>query len=107
MLRALGRLIRSAGFDVRTFGRPTALLAAEVPLSGACLLLDVHLPEMNGSELYEALVASGHKLPVIMITGQDDAQTRRLVQNMDAVAILSKPVDEELLLGAIACALGT
>jgi FixJ family two-component response regulator len=107
MLRALGRLIRSAGFDVRTFDRPTALLAAEIPPSGACLLLDVHMPEMNGIELYEALVGTGHKLPVIMITGQDDAQTRRLLQYIEAVAVLSKPVEEALLLDAISSALGS
>jgi FixJ family two-component response regulator len=104
MLGALGRLIRSAGLDASTFDRPGALLAAEIPTSGACLLLDVHLPEMNGVELYKALVASGHKLPVIMITGHDDARTRRLLQHIETVAILSKPVDEVLLFDAISCA---
>ena len=109
MLRALGRLIRTAGFDVLTFDGPRAFLASEIPTVGACLLLDVHLPEMNGIELYEALVGSGHKLPVIMITGQDDPQTRRLLQHIEAeaVAVLSKPVDEALLLDAISSVRGS
>jgi FixJ family two-component response regulator len=107
MLRALRRLIRAAGFDVLTFDGPRALLASEIPTVGACLLLDVHLPEMNGIELYEALIGSGYKLPVIMITGQDDAETRRLLQHIEAVAVLSKPVEEALLLDAISSALGS
>ena len=49
VLRAVGRLLRSAGFEARTFERPTLLLASALPSADACLLLDVYLPEMNGS----------------------------------------------------------
>jgi FixJ family two-component response regulator len=55
VLRALARLIRSAGYDVRTFSRPSALLAADLPTANACLVVDVNLPEMNGAELCEAV----------------------------------------------------
>jgi FixJ family two-component response regulator len=105
VLRALGRLIRSAGFEVQTFERPRLLLAAEMPRTNVCLLLDVYMPELNGVELYEALVAAGHSLPLIMITGRDDADTRRLVQRVSAVAVLYKPFGEDLLLDAISQAL--
>jgi len=105
ILRALGRLIRSTGFEAKTFDRPGRLLSAEIPKSNACLLLDVYLPGMNGVELYEALAASGRGLPVIMITGRDDPQTRDLVQRVHAVAVLLKPFDEDVLLDAISRAL--
>ncbi|MEY2605412.1 MAG: hypothetical protein QOH31_3228, partial [Verrucomicrobiota bacterium] len=42
-----------------------------------------------------------HNLPVIMMTGRDDAQTRHLLQRVSAVAVLIKPFDESLLLDAI------
>jgi two-component system, LuxR family, response regulator FixJ len=101
LLRALGRLIRSAGVDALTFDRPAHLLASEVPKTNACLLLDVHMPEMNGVQLYEMLAVARHDLPVIMMTGRDDAQTRHLLDRVSPVAVLIKPFDEALLLDAI------
>jgi two-component system, LuxR family, response regulator FixJ len=101
LLRSLARLIRSAGVNALTFDRPAHLLASEVPKTNVCLVLDVHMPEMNGVELYERLAVARHDLPVIMMTGRDDAQTRRLLQRVSAVAVLIKPFDEALLLDAI------
>jgi two-component system, LuxR family, response regulator FixJ len=59
------------------------------------------MPEMSGVELYETLTASRPDLPVIMMTGRDDAQTRHLLQRVSTVAILNKPFDEALLFDAI------
>jgi FixJ family two-component response regulator len=72
-----------------------------VPKTNVCLLLDVHLPEMSGVQLYEMLAVARHDLPVIMMTGRDDAQTRHLLQRVSAVAVLFKPFDESLVLDAI------
>ncbi len=104
-LPALARLIRAAGFQVRTFDRPSSLLASEMPKTKACMLVDVHLPEMNGVELCEALAESGRGLPAILITGRTDPETRRLLERAHPVAALFKPVDEQLLLEAVARAL--
>ncbi len=105
VLPALARLIRAAGFRVRTFDRPSSLLASEMPKANACMLVDVHLPEMNGVELCEALAESGRGLPAILITGRTDAETRRLLERAHPIAALFKPVDERLLLEAVARAL--
>ena len=105
LLRSFARLIRSAGVNALTFDRPAHLLASEVPETNACLLLDVHMPEMNGVQLYEMLAVTRHDLPVIMMTGRDDTQTRHLLQRVSAVAVLIKPFDESLLLDAISRAL--
>jgi two-component system response regulator FixJ len=101
LLRSLARLIRSADVNALTFERPAHLLASGVPKTNVCLLLDVHLPEMNGVKLYEKLAVARHDLPVIMMTGRDDAQTRHLLERVSAVAVLIKPFDESLLLDAI------
>jgi two-component system, LuxR family, response regulator FixJ len=101
LLRSLARLIRSAGVTALTFERPAHLLTCKVPKTNVCLLLDVHMPEMNGVQLYEMLALARHNLPVIMMTGRDDAQTRYLLQRVSAVAVLIKPFDESLLLDAI------
>ena len=63
------------------------------------------MPEMNGVELFEALVLSGRALPVIMITGQGDSRTKKLLEEINAVDILLKPFDGDLLLQAIERAL--
>jgi FixJ family two-component response regulator len=101
VLPALARLIRTAGLKVTTFNRPSALLASEVPTTNACMLVDVHLPEMNGIQLCETLAQSGRGLPAIIITGRNDAETRRLIAQAHPVATLFKPIDERTLLEAI------
>jgi two-component system response regulator FixJ len=101
LLRSLANLIQSAGVEALTFDRPAHLLASEVPTTNVCLLLDVYMPEMNGVQLYEKLAVARHALPVIMMTGRDDAQTRHLLQRVNAVAVLMKPFDEALLFDAI------
>ena len=107
VLSALGRLIRSAGYDVRTFSRPSALLANDFPTANTCMVADVNLPEMNGAELCEALGRKGRGLPVIFITGRTDSTTRAITQRVPAVAVLFKPFNESLLFPAISRALKT
>ena len=46
------------------------------------------------------------KIPIILITAQDDASTRRRVEKSGAAAHLWKPVDEQALLHAIRRAIG-
>jgi two-component system response regulator FixJ len=91
----------SLGFEVRAFDGPRAVLASDIPKTDACLMVDVHLPEMNGVELCAALAAAGHRLPVIMITGHVDKATRELARRADPVAILFKPFSRGSLLAAL------
>jgi FixJ family two-component response regulator len=105
VLRALGRLMLSAGFRVMAFDRPRAVLDSELPKTDACLLVDVHLPEMNGVQLCETLAASGCQLPVIMMTGHLDHATRELTQRAKAITVLFKPFTRDSLLEAISKAL--
>jgi FixJ family two-component response regulator len=100
-LSAISRLIRSAGFKVKQFSQPNALLCEELPSRNACLVADIYLPEMNGVELCHALANAGHALPTILITGRNDEATRRLAENSEAIAVLFKPIDEGPLLTAI------
>jgi len=68
-------------------------------------VVDLNLPEMNGSELCSALVASGRGLPTVLITGRNDSATQRLIEKAHPVAALFKPVEERALFDAIARAL--
>jgi FixJ family two-component response regulator len=101
VLRALRRLLMSAGFTVLAFDRPRALLESDIPKTNACLVVDVHLPEMTGVELCETLIASGRLLPAIMITGRVDETTSELLRRIRPVAILFKPFSSDVLLAAL------
>jgi FixJ family two-component response regulator len=101
VLRALSRLVRVGGFSVRGFDRPRALLASTVCEANVCMIADINLPEMNGVELCATLAGSGRRLPAMFITGENDAETRRLMQSARAVQTLYKPVDELALFDAI------
>ncbi len=101
MLRALRRLIKAAGFDVRAYDRPSTLLKSELPRARACLVVDINLPEMNGVELCEKLASLGCSLPVVLITGQYDEETRSLALRAHPVALLIKPFARDQLIASI------
>ncbi len=105
ILRALRRLISGAGFDVRTFDRPSALLKSDLPKKDACLVVDIDLPEMNGVDLCKTLAASDRLLPFILITAHADDETRELAGEVHPVALLIKPFKRALLLSSVAIAL--
>src|SRR5258707_14341889 len=91
ILRALRRLISGAGFDVRVFARPSELLKDDLPKTDACLVVDVHLPEMSGVQLCKTLEASGCRLPVVLITADPGAMTRNHCLSGQPGALLLKP----------------
>jgi len=83
---AVSRLLEAAGFDVRSFMSAGALLADAQAHDADCLVLDVHLPDMNGFDLQRKLVATGFTAPVVVITAHDDAMHRRAARDIGAFA---------------------
>jgi len=106
ILRALNRLLRAAGFTVKTFRSAEEFLALEHPEGIDCLLLDIHMHGLSGFDLQERLVAQHIPITIIFITAHDDAPTRERARKSGAVAYIPKPFDEHSLIGAIEKALG-
>ncbi len=102
---SVDNLLRSVGFRVQGFASAEAFLQANHAPEAACLLLDVHLPGMNGLELQRQLMAAHWGIPIIFVTAyvDDDARARALAGG--AVAFLYKPCPEADLLHAIEAAL--
>jgi FixJ family two-component response regulator len=69
VLKALARLLRSAGLNATTFASPQEFLDHHDQNAPGCLVLDVAMPCINGLELHQMLVAHGCALPVIFLTG--------------------------------------
>jgi len=101
----LQNLLSSAGFLVRTFANADDFLASPHVESPACLVLDVHLPHLNGLELQARLAARGDLLPIIFLTGIGDIPMSVQAMKAGAVDFFTKPFRPAELLTAIGCAI--
>jgi FixJ family two-component response regulator len=102
VLRALGRLVRSAGYDVETFSSAEEFLDFEHRELPGCLVLDVEMPTLGGLELQEHLAAKDIALPVIFITGHGTVPKSVRAMKAGAVDFLQKPFQDDELLNVIA-----
>ena len=101
VLKALARLLRSAGLNAITFASPQEFLDHHDQNAPDCLVLDVAMPHINGLELQQALVAQGSELPVIFLTGHGDIPMSVRAIKQGAVDFLTKPVHDSDLIEAI------
>jgi FixJ family two-component response regulator len=101
LLRALQRLLRTAGFTVKAFDSAEALLSADLLDQIDCLVLDIQLGHLNGFELRERVAATHPLIPIIFMTAFDDPSTRDRARQAGAVDYLHKPFREGALLVAI------
>ncbi|MEA2911977.1 MAG: hypothetical protein QOJ15_4058 [Bradyrhizobium sp.] len=99
------RLMKSYGFAVETFASAEEFLGSDRLDKTSCLILDVHMPGMNGLELQQRLVASGSVIPIIFITAFADDSARSQALKAGAVGYLAKPFDDKELLNCINAAL--
>jgi FixJ family two-component response regulator len=103
--KALKRLLRSVGMQVDTYPSGVEFLESLSTRWPDCIVLDLHMPVVNGFEVQEQLAESGVTVPVVVITGHDSDETRRHALARFPVAYLRKPVNDQVLLDAIAVAL--
>jgi two-component system, LuxR family, response regulator FixJ len=102
---ALQRLIRSAGMAVTTYGSGEEFLQELDTVQPDCVVLDLHMPKVTGFEVQSSLAKRTQRIPVIVVTGHDTPEARTRALNNGAAAYLLKPVDDRMLLDAIAAAI--
>jgi FixJ family two-component response regulator len=105
VLRAVGRLVRSAGWNVAAFESPRKFLEQQTPDAPGCLILDVAMPGVDGLEFQQVLARVGNCLPIIFLTGRGDIRMGVRAMKSGAADFLSKPCTDEELLAAIGQAL--
>ena len=103
--RAVGRLVRGAGYEVREFNSAREFLVAHEPEPPGCLLLDLSMPDVDGLQLQQSLVAAGCHRPIVFLTANGDVHNTVLAMKAGAVNFLTKPVDRDELVAALAEAL--
>jgi FixJ family two-component response regulator len=100
--RAVGRLVRGAGYEVREFNSAREFLVAHEPEPPGCLLLDLSMPDVDGLQLQQSLVAAGCHRPIVFLTANGDVHNTVRAMKAGAVNFLTKPVDREELVAALA-----
>lgn len=101
ILKALGRLLRTAGYDVLAYQSPETFLAEHDPQRPGCAILDVSMPTLDGREVHNKLRDTGSHRPVIFLTGHGDIPMGVKAIQGGAVDFLTKPVQRNALLQAI------
>ncbi len=100
--------LAKAGIDnVRTTGDPAEASALILDNSVSLVFLDLFLSEAAGESLLKEFSRAAPNLPVIIITGTDDAGTIVRCMRAGAVDYLVKPIDDTRLLVSAWNALAT
>jgi FixJ family two-component response regulator len=101
VLKALSRLMRAHGYEVRRFASPEKFLQFHDATVPGCAVLDVAMPGLDGLELQQAMTVAGIQRPIIFITGKGDIPTSVRAMKAGAIDFLTKPVSDDDLLDAI------
>ena len=99
--RSAGFMLKTSGYQVKSYESGVELLKSPAELSQGCILLDIRMPGMDGLEVQQALRDKGVTLPVIIMTGHGDVTLAVRAMKAGAIDFIEKPFEKATLLGAI------
>jgi FixJ family two-component response regulator len=99
--RALKLLLISFGFEVSTFLSAEKFISAVPNIEQGCLVLDIHMPGLDGWETLKRVVKSGAKRPVIIISAEKNDVNHERALKAGAVGYLQKPFNDQALVDLI------
>ncbi|HSY99131.1 MAG TPA: response regulator [Terriglobales bacterium] len=105
MRGALQGLLKTIGFSARTFASAEEFLDSGDQHQTGCLIADIRMPGISGLDLQAKLNAEHCRIPTIFITAHGDEKMRMQALRAGAVEFLTKPFDDEALLGIVRAAL--
>jgi len=98
---ALGFMLRTAGYEVKSFSSGSDLMSRIDELGAGCILLDIRMPGMDGLETQQGLKDRGADQPVIIMTGHGDVNLAVKAMKAGAIDFIEKPFENHVLIGAI------
>ncbi len=107
VLKAVGRLLTSAGCVVQAFSEAATFLAYVSTNRVDLVILDIWMKQMTGLEVLARLCLLSPRTRIIIITGRDDLAVKSIATQVGAVGFFLKPFDQEQFLAAVYQALGT
>jgi FixJ family two-component response regulator len=99
--KSISRLLKSEGFNVRTFGEPEDFLNHMATNPVRLVVLDIWMEKMTGMELLAHLCARSPRTRVIFITGHEDRAAEATVMQAGASAFFIKPFDDKKFIAAV------
>ncbi|MBI1369284.1 MAG: response regulator [Planctomycetes bacterium] len=103
LVAALRLRLEESGFAVAAAADGASGLAAAAEHRPGAIVLDLHLPDLDGYDVCRRLAAdvSLASIPVIVLSGKDDAQARRAAFDVGAADFLAKPYNSLDVLAAL------
>jgi FixJ family two-component response regulator len=105
VLSVLGRTLRRAGYHVVTYSSPKRFLEEARLDPPCCLVLDVHMPEINGVELQQRLAQTEQPPSIVFMSGVPDVSATVKAMKAGAIDFLAKPFETKELLAAVEVAI--
>lgn len=102
---SLELLIRSENWTPEMFSSAQEFLDRPRTSIPSCLVLDLSLPGLNGLDLQKRLAMQHIDMSIIFITGYGDVPKSVQAMKAGALEFLTKPIDNDALIGAIRKAL--
>jgi FixJ family two-component response regulator len=99
--KALVRVLRAAGFTARGYPSGEEFLDSWHFDRPDCLVLDLQMPGLSGTEVQRSLNTAGARFPIVIITAHDSPGLRDECISAGAIEYLSKPLDVRTLVKAV------
>jgi FixJ family two-component response regulator len=100
-LGALEGLLSAKGYKTAAFTSPVQFLNRHDPKRHGCLLLDLHMAELDGLDVQSRLAARGESRPVIFLSGMNCVAAAVSAMKNGARNYLVKPVDADVVLDTV------
>jgi len=107
VLKAVGRLLTSAGWVVGAFSEAAPFLAYISTKRVDLVILDIWMKQMTGLEVLARLCSLSPQTRIIILTGREDHAVKSIATQIGAVGFFLKPFDDKKFLAAVHHALGT
>jgi FixJ family two-component response regulator len=99
--RALEILLRTFEFEVKAFNSAKDFFDTVRDDEPGCLVLDIHMPGMDGWAMQKKILDSGSKRPVIFISAEKQENAADRALKVGALGFLQKPVNGQSLVDLI------
>lgn len=101
VLKALTRLLQTAGYKTKAFSSSEAFLDEHDPSVPGCAVLDLTMPGLDGLEVQQKLAGKATRRPIVFLTGHGNVPVSVRAMKAGAVDFLLKPVNRDDLLEAV------
>lgn len=100
--KSVQRLLSAVGYEVALYESAEIFLATASLDAPGCILLDLRMPGLTGLQLQQRLADAGHAPPIVFLSGHGDIPISVQAMRSGAEDFLTKPVETDVLIRAVA-----